>query len=55
LNQTPVIVVSADIQSSTQEACQALGIIGFVNKPFKAAGVNELLAKVFDQSQSAAA
>lgn len=33
-HQTPVIVVSADIQESSRAACQALGIHAFINKPF---------------------
>ena len=33
---TPVIVLSADIQSSSRETCESLGISGFINKPVKA-------------------
>jgi len=33
---TPVIVVSADIQTTTQAACREQGVWAFVNKPFSA-------------------
>lgn len=39
----PVIVVSADIQTTTQEKCYALGVKHFLTKPVKAA---ELLTQV---------
>ncbi len=29
----PIVVMTADIQSSTREQCNALGINGFLNKP----------------------
>lgn len=32
----PVVVASADIQTSSRELCEALGISGFVNKPVSA-------------------
>jgi CheY-like chemotaxis protein len=32
----PVIVLSADIQSSSKAMCEELGINGFLNKPWKA-------------------
>ncbi len=35
-SQTPVIIVSADIQESSQTICSELGIVSFLNKPFKA-------------------
>lgn len=34
--RTPVIVLSADIQTSSRESCESLGISGFINKPIKA-------------------
>jgi CheY-like chemotaxis protein len=33
---TPAIVVSADIQKSSRDACAALGVHRFLNKPFAA-------------------
>jgi DNA-binding NarL/FixJ family response regulator len=29
----PVVVVTADIQSSTREMCESLGVSGFLQKP----------------------
>jgi CheY-like chemotaxis protein len=44
----PIIVLTADIQSSTREMCSQLAISAFLNKPVKAgalqAGVREALA-----------
>ncbi|MDZ4688111.1 MAG: response regulator [Planctomycetaceae bacterium] len=33
---TPVIIVSADIQATSQAACRGQGVWAFVNKPFSA-------------------
>jgi CheY-like chemotaxis protein len=33
-DQTPVIVISADIQASSRELCQSLDVKYFLNKPF---------------------
>jgi CheY-like chemotaxis protein len=30
----PIIVVSADIQSSSRQMCEELGVLAFLNKPF---------------------
>jgi CheY-like chemotaxis protein len=30
----PVLVVSADIQSSSRQMCEELGVLAFLNKPF---------------------
>jgi len=32
-SQVPVVVVTADIQSSTHELCENLGVSGFLHKP----------------------
>lgn len=32
----PVCVITADIQESAREQCNSLGVSGFLNKPFKA-------------------
>lgn len=32
--ETPVIVVTADIQKTTRKKCEDLGVNGFINKPF---------------------
>jgi len=46
--QTPVVVLTADIQSSTRCLCEELGISSFLNKPVNArelqAGVEQALA-----------
>jgi len=46
--QIPVVVLTADIQSSTRCLCEGLGISSFVNKPINAgelqAGVRQALA-----------
>jgi CheY-like chemotaxis protein len=41
--QTPVVVLSADIQSSTREMCEELGISSFINKPIKAEELREVV------------
>ena len=40
---TPVIVVTADVQTSSCDHCKELGISGFLNKPFQ---TDELLDNV---------
>ena len=40
---TPVIVVTADVQTSSCNHCKEMGISGFLNKPFQA---DELLENV---------
>lgn len=42
-NQTRVCVVSADIQASSREIVQSLGITDFINKPFKADELLEVI------------
>ena len=34
-SSTPIIVLSADIQQTVKDECEALGIAGFLNKPAK--------------------
>lgn len=51
-SQTPVIVLSADVQSSSRAMCQELGVQGFINKPFHA---HELAEKVRQALKSAVA
>ncbi len=34
-NTVPVILCTADVQQSTRTACEELGIVGFLGKPFK--------------------
>ena len=41
--QTPVIIVSADIQTSTREECFRLGAKAFVNKPCRPEDLAEAL------------
>jgi CheY-like chemotaxis protein len=38
---TPVIVLSADIQSSTRKMCEEHGILSFINKPIMAEALRE--------------
>ncbi len=48
-SQTPVIVVSADIQESSQAICRELGIVTFLNKPFKPAELQTAVKKAVAQ------
>jgi two-component system chemotaxis response regulator CheY len=41
-----VIVVSADVQTSSRELVQAAGASGFINKPFAAADVLSMIEQV---------
>lgn len=40
---TPILVISADIQESTRKACAAAGAAGFIDKPFKREAVIAIL------------
>lgn len=42
-NSTPVLICSADIQQSSREMCESLGIADFLGKPIKA---DKLLSSV---------
>lgn len=42
-NQTPVIVVTANIQEAVRQQCLALGAQGFLSKPPKQAEISALL------------
>ncbi len=39
--EVPVIIASADIQQSSRDICENLGISGFLNKPVKSADLLE--------------
>ncbi len=39
----PVIVVTAHLQKAAREACLALGVIGFLNKPLEIEDLREVL------------
>lgn len=41
-----VVVATADVQSTTRAAAQAAGAVGFLNKPFDAKQVVEVLSNV---------
>jgi two-component system chemotaxis response regulator CheY len=41
-----VIVATADVQSSTRSEAQAAGAVGFINKPFEAKQVSDVVSKV---------
>jgi CheY-like chemotaxis protein len=45
-SSTPVIVVSADIQTSSRRMCQELGAAGFLNKPFHAQELSDLVQQL---------
>ena len=47
-----VIMATADIQTSTKDQVQAAGAVGILNKPFTAAGVAEVLAKVEEKGDA---
>ena len=42
-SQVPVIIVSADIQESSRTICRELGIVTFLNKPFKPEQLREAI------------
>lgn len=44
LDQTPIILVTADVATSTQDAAQALGIDAFVGKPVRMQDIKEAVA-----------
>ncbi len=48
-SQTPVIIVSADIQESSQTICNELGIVSFLNKPFKAEELQAAVSSAITQ------
>ena len=48
-SRLPVIVASADIQDTTRENCGQLGICGFLNKPFTASQLRELVEQAIEQ------
>ena len=50
-SMVPVIVASADIQESTRSQCEALGINGFLNKPYKAEDLQVLAGAALGQPQ----
>lgn len=51
--QIPMVVLTADIQTSTQTMCEELSISGFVNKPVKAEVLRACIEKALLQSQGA--
>ena len=44
--EIPVVVISADIQDSTQKQCKELGAGGFLNKPFSKKDLDLILEKI---------
>ncbi len=42
---TPVIVVTADIQSATRQRCEELGAVAFLNKPFRPSELETVMKK----------
>lgn len=44
--QTPVVIVSADVQTSTKEQCARLGARAFINKPCSAADLGAALKAI---------
>ena len=49
--QVPVVVLTADIQSSTRAMCEEFGISGFVNKPVKAEVIRARVEEALSQAQ----
>ncbi|MBL4884404.1 MAG: response regulator [Planctomycetaceae bacterium] len=47
-SMTPVVVVTADIQESTQAICREFGSVNFLNKPFKPQELLDAIEEVFD-------
>lgn len=43
--QTPIVVITADIQDPVKQECLSLGVKAFINKPFK----HEELLKIITQ------
>ncbi len=43
--RTPIVVVSADIQASSRQMCEELGICSFVNKPFQPQQILDAIPK----------
>ena len=49
--KVPIIVVSADIQSSSKEICEQHGIEGFLNKPVDTNVLLELVQAALEKSE----
>ncbi len=47
---TPVIMVSADIQTSSQAACREQGAVAFVNKPFQPDDLRAVVAATLESA-----
>jgi CheY-like chemotaxis protein len=43
--ETPVIIVSADIQNSSREMCDELRVFAFLNKPFQEKELTDLVER----------
>lgn len=52
-DRTPAIIVSADIQHSSREACAQLQVAGFLNKPFEPHALRTLVDAVLCQAAEA--
>lgn len=50
----PVVVITADVQSSSHSLCEELGISGFLNKPFRADVLLESVEKALAQTAGVA-
>ena len=48
---TPVIIVSADIQSTSRDQCFQLGVSDFLNKPFEESKLLEVVNKALGKSE----
>ncbi|NOY43316.1 MAG: response regulator [Planctomycetes bacterium] len=48
--EVPVIIASADIQQSSRDICESLGINGFLNKPVKSADLLERIKAALTHS-----
>ena len=47
-NATPVVVITADIQSSSRELCLQLGVTEFLNKPWQPEQVRAAVARALE-------
>lgn len=54
-NNIPVIMCSADIQDSTRDECDELGVSGFIAKPFKPEQLIDAVALAIEAGKECAA
>jgi len=52
-DQTPVLIISADIQTASREECESYGISGFLNKPVDPQELKKQVSALFEQTREA--